>query len=256
MGYYRIVTVQKINSQIRLFFYLFINIFIGLFSNPLLLAKRLLMYPGGENIPLELIASYYPDSSDFFNIIEAGTFDGQTTIALSKQFPKSVILGLEPVNENYLVSKDVCHSYSNIEVLNKALHFQNTESLFFSSIDKPDSGSFLIPDLHSVVFKSSFQHLAKVQSISLETVVSKYFHGKQIDLLWLDVQGFEYDLIRNSPVSIFDKILGIHLEVSRIPLYQNQAHFKEIHVLLKKLGYKLKEKRIPLFSGNCFYSKF
>lgn len=70
----------------------------------------------------------------------------------------------------------------------------------------------------------------------------------------MDTQGYE-DRVLNGPEGILDRIVGIQLELSLIPLYEEQCLYDEMIVRLQNKGFDLWS-IIPVFinpkSGRLF----
>ena len=74
----------------------------------------------------------------------------------------------------------------------------------------------------------------KIQTKKLDDVN----FDKKIDFLKIDVQGYEYEVIKNGNNIIKDCLI-IQLETSPIPLYKNEKSFAHICLQLENLGFQL-----------------
>jgi len=72
----------------------------------------------------------------------------------------------------------------------------------------------------------------------IDSIISDYFHSSDKLFLKIDTQGYEKNVIDGAENSI-DKIAGIQLEMSLVPLYKGETLFLEIINLLKQKGYTL-----------------
>ena len=98
--------------------------------------------------------------------------------------------------------------------------------------------SFLEPDMDYLNNFHSFDDFAeiikktKVKTKKLDDVKEK------IDLLKIDVQGYEYEIIQHGKEKIKNSLV-IQLETSPIPLYKNEKTSSEVIYQLEKLGFSL-----------------
>ena len=63
-------------------------------------------------------------------------------------------------------------------------------------------------------------------------------NGINPDFLKIDVQGFEYQILKGAPISLQQSV-GVILEVEFAELYTDQHLFPDIHSLMLKSGYEL-----------------
>ena len=102
----------------------------------------------------------------------------------------------------------------------------------------PGMTSFLEPDMDYLNNFHSFDDFAeiikktKVKTKKLDDVKEK------IDLLKIDVQGYEYEIIQHGKEKIKNSLV-IQLETSPIPLYKNEKTSSEVIYQLEKLGFSL-----------------
>jgi FkbM family methyltransferase len=68
-----------------------------------------------------------------------------------------------------------------------------------------------------------------------------------VDFLKLDIQGFEYPVLRHAP-QVLARTNVIHCEVAFAPIYAGQALFSEVELLLRGAGFYLLD-----FSSLCRY---
>ena len=98
--------------------------------------------------------------------------------------------------------------------------------------------SFLEPDMD---YLNNFQWFADFAEIIKKTKVkTKKLDDikEKIDLLKIDVQGYEYEIIQHGKEKIKNSLV-IQLETSPIPLYKNEKTSSEVINQLEKLGFSL-----------------
>ena len=144
------------------------------------------------------------------------------------------LYGFEPNEEefNKLVQTDK-KKYFNYAVGNGQIENLNICSA-------PGMTSILEPDFEYLKLFHGFSDWAKV--IKKAKVQTKKLDDinfdKKIDFLKIDVQGYEYEVIKNGNNTIKDCLI-IQLETSPIPLYKNEKSFAHTSLQLENLGFQL-----------------
>ena len=189
-------------------------------------------------------------------IIEAGASDGVDTQKFIDLFPAVSIYAFEPVKEQYeyLIAK----FSGDIKIYNAALSdIGGTQKINVGKssgfLGGMGSSSLLTPNLHNDWFPQvQFNEIEIVNTVKL----SEFILEKNIpivDLLWLDVQGKELDILKEAEEQIIEKVKSIHLECSRINLYENQSKFKHIKKFMDKINFVCRIDRVGAISGNAYY---
>ena len=103
---------------------------------------------------------------------------------------------------------------------------------------EPGMTSFLEPDMDYLNNFHSFDDFAEI--IKKKKVKTKKLDDvkEKIDLLKIDVQGYEYEIIQHGKEKIKNSLV-IQLETSPIPLYKNEKTSSEVIYQLEKLGFSL-----------------
>jgi len=108
-------------------------------------------------------------------------------------------------------------------------------------INSPDATSSLLPLNNAVIGElvdlCGFETVSteSVATITLDEAISDVV---RVDFLKLDIQGFEYAALAHAR-SVLSRTLAVHCEVEFLPLYQGQALFSEIDLLLRESGFRL-----------------
>jgi len=72
----------------------------------------------------------------------------------------------------------------------------------------------------------------------LDTLAAHYVHSDSRLFMKIDTQGYEAQVLEGGP-SLLGKAIGLQLELSLIPLYEEQPLFDEMLVKLKVIGFQL-----------------
>ena len=157
-------------------------------------------------------------------------------------------------------------------VINKALGSETgTQTLHLTKF-RPSS-SILEPnhELLKNMADGDFYEVEKKIPVSITTLDSAADSaGIAVDLLKIDVQGFELQVLKGAS-KMLDHVIGCELEVSFIEIYKNQPLFAEIDQFMRSRGFFLadlerfwwRSKAMPLeiqergklSYGNAFYLK-
>lgn len=173
-------------------------------------------------------------------ILEAGAADGSDTIEMNTIFPNGKIYALEPVPFYYE------------QLANKVRHINNIKAFQYALGDKTGHGLLnLSTDIHGIPLSSSSllnpkQHLEvhpqvlfnKTIDINLISIDDFCSLNKieKIDFLWLDLQGYEYQVLKASPI-ILKTLQVIHTEVSLIETYEGVLLYPEFKKWLLSEGF-------------------
>ena len=191
-------------------------------------------------------------------IIDAGASDGVDTQKFIDLFPAVSIYAFEPVKEQYEYLITKFSGRRDIKIYNAALSdVGGTQKINVGKssgfLGGMGSSSLLTPNLHNDWFPQvQFNEIEIVNTVKL----SEFILEKNIpivDLLWLDVQGKELDILKEAEEQIIEKVKSIHLECSRINLYENQSQFKHIKKFMDKINFVCRINRVGAISGNAYY---
>lgn len=195
-----------------------------------------------EIISKAVIKKYLPNNAV---VIDCGAHDGKDSVELARLFTNGTVYAFEPAPKIFERLKKRTAPYQNIKCYNLALSDKiGTAKFYISSGDSDGSSSLLAPKEHldyhpETVFKETID----VKSETLDSWAG--MHGiEKIDLLWLDMQGYELQMLKAS-----DKILStvnvIHTEVSTTELYKEIGLYADFKSYLEKKGFTVKIEAIP-----------
>lgn len=108
-------------------------------------------------------------------------------------------------------------------------------------INEPDATSSLLPFNRTVTDR--LLELAPLRTVATEpagttTLDAALVHEPCIDLLKLDIQGFELAALQNAR-SVLQRTQVVHCEVSFVEIYRGQALFSEVEQHLRAAGFEL-----------------
>ncbi len=127
-------------------------------------------------------------------IIDAGGYIGTAAMIFASKFPRSRVVSLEPNFENFLLARQNCAPFPNIEVLNCALGAST------GTVNLKDRG--LGPWGFTIVEQpadaSGVTDLGEVPRLAMDDLL-RCIGADGVDLLKLDIEGAEYELLKDRP---------------------------------------------------------
>ena len=178
----------------------------------------------------ETLKYLYPKS---FNglIVDAGAYIGTFSLAMNDLFPNAEIIAIEPSNDNFdLLNKNTAQN-KKIKNINSALVSNNLEEKFLSDPQTGVWGYTTIKDI------PDSKVMYKVQTIQLSEIVNSY---KRISILKIDIEGGEYEILKNNS-EILKQIPVIIIELHERIVKDVEKLFFEFtkdRILIKDSGEK------------------
>jgi FkbM family methyltransferase len=190
----------------------------------------------GENISKNLIKKYLPQNPV---IIDCGANNGNDTVELARIIANSTVHAFEPIPETFEALKNATRKYKNIICYQVALSNQTgkAEMHVASGVNESGSSSLLAPKSHLVDYPHiAFNKKIEVATITLDDWASQN-NVDHVDLLWLDMQGFEMPMLKSSK-KILPAVKAILTEVSLTETYNGVATYPVYKAYLQGEGFK------------------
>ena len=168
-------------------------------------------------------------------IIDVGAHYGESIKRFNKLFINPEIHSFEPQNEAFRKLKKF--KSENIYVNNYSLGSNKRKKSLIINSDTAAS-SYLKLDNNSKSFRSI--NSIKKQDTRLDTL-DNYLIEKKIDfvdLVKIDVQGFENEVL-NGSIKSLNKIFLIEVEIIFVDYYEKKSSFFQIENILKNFGFEL-----------------
>lgn len=170
-------------------------------------------------------------------ILEIGSRDAIQSIEFSKLFPKAKIYAFECYPPCIKKCIENTKDYKNIEIVQKAVFNKNGKIKFYPISRSIGAGSLfkITKDYGSdCIFP---QEELIVDSIRIDTW-AKEKGIKNIDLVWIDIQGAEYEAFKGMG-EFLPNVQAIYSEVENKELYTNQKLMKDVSEFLNQKGFSL-----------------
>lgn len=172
-------------------------------------------------------------------VIDCGANAGQFARYVSGFFPEAFLFCFEPLAEPYAkLSAWAATQEGRVRCFQVALGDQEGEAVMRHHLEHSPSSSLLATTGHEVALfpETARQSEVVVPVTTLDTILTDFMDGMAQDiLLKLDVQGYEDRVLRGA-TRLLGKVQACLLEVSVDPLYQGQASFKDLVMLLDASG--------------------
>ncbi|ULQ56252.1 FkbM family methyltransferase [Flavihumibacter rivuli] len=204
----------------------------------------------------ELKKSFVPYLPANPSILEAGACDGNDTQELARLWPKGKVYSFEPVPEMYKKAAERNRQEKNVKLYPFALNDSTGKvTINISSGRSNASSSILKPkghlDVHpDVLFSESID----VPSFTIDDWACN--EGvTHIDLMWLDMQGAEYKVLKAAP-RILQTVKLIYSEVSLIETYEGVVLYPQYRDWLAMQGFKVIREDLPYEDmGNVLFGR-
>ncbi len=175
-------------------------------------------------------------------ILDIGANTGQFARKISSSFPDAEIYSFEPLPEPFEDLANWAESYSKTRVkpFNLALGTDEGDFEIYNHTEHSPSSSFLKnTEVGNTTYPFTQKHIkTTVKATTLDTWAQSLDESLEDDILIkLDVQGFEDRVIKGG-AETFAKAKACILEVGIDQLYEGQATFKDISMLLFSHGFK------------------
>lgn len=179
--------------------------------------------------------SLYPLVKKGMVILDIGTNIGETLLYFASQTgANGHVFGFEPVSLNYRKCLDniSLNTFENIEV-NQLAVSDKQETLYFGDSNNSNSGGIFM-------HKEKGNTLDSVRAITLDHFVNEK-KIKKIDLIKIDVEGFEGNVLKGAENTIRDLKPLLFVEVDETNLKRQGSSAVKLETLIRSYGYSVKK---------------
>lgn len=175
-------------------------------------------------------------------IFDVGANYGQTALEYVSRFQNCSIYSFEPFYESFKVLKTNVKEYPNVQIYNLA--FGDTiGKINFNSNTVSATNSILETDEHaSSVWGNNLLDTIEKTEVPITTIDNFVYEQKisEIDILKIDVQGYEFNVIEGARHLILrNGVKVIYMEIIILPTYQKQKSLDEILALMRSNNFSL-----------------
>ena len=189
--------------------------------------------------PFGLLAGLRARLGDRPTIVEAGAHSGLDTVCLSKLFRDGTVHAFEPVPELFAKLRKRTAGLANVRTYNCALGARSCEATLHLSGGSSDGSSSLLRPSGHLEFhpRVRFTVSLQVPCVSLDAWARENGIAK-VDLLWLDLQGLEFDVLSASSL-VLPTVKVIYTEVSLKEMYAGACLYPEYRRWLQGQGFEV-----------------
>lgn len=183
-----------------------------------------------------LVRKYLPKSPI---ILEAGAHMGFDTLGLANIWPNSMIHAFEPIPNLYKDLRERVKDKRNVKTYNIALGEKSSPvEMYVSSGGSSASSSVLKPTKHIEMFPNVAFESKIVVSMKTLNEWAEEQNVSKIDLMWLDMQGYEVNALKGAD-SLIRGVSVIYTELCQTELYEGLSIRGNYEPFLKDLGFNL-----------------
>jgi len=177
------------------------------------------------------------DISESPVILDIGSYTGEQSCEFAAQFPRSQIYAFEARPQSVEIIRRTVSRYSNIEVIESAVHEFDGETEFHvvNELNPAASSLFVgsgVQDIHPIR-----QTSITVPTMRLDTWAKKA-EIRRFDIVWMDLQGAELLALRGMG-DMLGTVRAIQLEITYRELYTGQVMWPEVRAFLEANGFQL-----------------
>lgn len=177
-------------------------------------------------------------------VLDLGANIGQYANRLRSAGYKGEIISFEPIAAPYEKLKKEAADDVNWRIAPRMAIGNDDGEIEINKYSSDDMSSILQlkDDLPENIRKATpnLAHTAveKVPVKKLDSIFDEYVSNGEKTLLKIDVQGFEKQVLEGAAKSL-EKIEGIQIELSLIPIYEGETHYLDMLTYLKNLGFSV-----------------
>jgi FkbM family methyltransferase len=172
-------------------------------------------------------------------IFDVGANVGKYALEMRELGFTGKIVSFEPLSNAFEKLRIVSQKDRNWEAINVALGNKN-ELNTINIAGNLDSSSLLdmLPSHLKSAPETKYIGKETIKVVTLDSIFNEYYKEDSKIYMKIDTQGFEKNVLEGAKNSL-GKIIGLQLEMSIIPLYENSPTYLDIIDYLYGLGYKL-----------------
>lgn len=173
-------------------------------------------------------------------VIDVGANKGQFAGSLFEHGYTGTVISFEPLQEEheYLIKESA--KYSNWETAERCA-LGDTEGRMEINVSENKVSSSLLDILPAATQadpSAGYTGREEVDVRRLDKVLKERIHTYSNPFLKIDVQGFEEKVLKGAS-GIMDRITGIHIELSLVPLYKDEPVLTDMLESIGLLGFSL-----------------
>ncbi|NQU45014.1 FkbM family methyltransferase [bacterium] len=169
-------------------------------------------------------------------IVDVGANKGRTIRRFLQLFPDATIFAFEPQPD---LADDLRAAFADtkrVEVRQMAVGSRVGE-IEFQVLRHASSSSALPPSQHNIRYHPGDMDVVEKIRVQ-QTTLDSALDVERVDILKLDIQGFELEALRGA-TQILKKTNLLMTEIEFLPLYEEQGLFADVDTFLRGQGFRL-----------------
>jgi FkbM family methyltransferase len=171
-------------------------------------------------------------------IVDVGAGSGEFTTMFAKAYSNAKVYAFEPIVKNFEKVKKECNGLSNVILVNKALGSATGKTEINIASNIHASSIFELKTNEKRALFSRHVELAGRESITIPRLDDEIPFSEKINILKLDVQGFEVEVLKGG-INTLKNTSIVVCEVSNHNHYVNGAKYFQLDELLRINGFSL-----------------
>ncbi len=199
------------------------------------LGAEIVRYPIGDlKRRLKMLNHYQIDL-----IIDVGANIGEYTSELINLGYSGRIESFEPIGEVYNKLFTVSKKYKNWNTHKIALgDFDGESEINVAGNINSSSLLKMMPKHEQSAPQSKYIRTEKISVNKLDTIFNTIANSSNNIFMKIDVQGYEMAMLNGAAKSL-DNIIGLQIELSLVPLYENSVLFNDMLAFIESKGFEL-----------------
>jgi FkbM family methyltransferase len=170
-------------------------------------------------------------------VLDVGGGTATTAVIFQSYFPQSSIYIFEPLKNNFATISEASKGHSNWNLVNKAVGAEiGTTTINVANRVTASSLLELNPETES--HYADMLTLKGKETIQITTLDTEIPHDKTINVLKIDVQGFELEVLKGGSETLY-RTKVIVLEVNNHTGYKGAPSYFEIDSFIRDKGFEL-----------------
>ncbi len=175
-------------------------------------------------------------------ILDIGAHLGESALAYAKSFPHAIIYSFEPSPQTFTALREAVAPCGRIKPVQQAVGAECQSQKFF--LNKFSATNSMLPTIPNVAHADIRSLMENVESVDVPVTTLDFFcsrnHLEAIDLLKLDVQGFESEVLSGARVLLEEeRVALVYTEVTFENHYAGQTTFAQLYAMLTQSGFEL-----------------
>jgi len=172
------------------------------------------------------------------SIIDVGSAKGEIAIQFTERFPLASVYCFEPIHSTFLDLEKKVKGFPKISIYNKGLGSEDKEMEMQIAERITSSSFFPISSSIQNPFFSSNLKKATSEKISITSLDRMIDHNEKINLLKIDVQGYEVEVLKGAK-RILKNTAVIIVEMQNHKMYKGAPLYFELDAYLRSQEFSL-----------------